>query len=66
MKNSIGIRQQIQSAATVAEVQKLVLEAGNFKEISPATLLRINRTAARRLHEISNQIANKQTKKGNK
>ena len=65
MKNQIGIRQQIQSATTTAEVRQLVLQAGQFNEISSATLRRINRTAAKRLSEISNQIANKQTKKGN-
>jgi hypothetical protein len=66
MKNSIGIRQQIAAATTVAEVQQLVAEAQTYKEIHPATLRRIQRTAVKRLKEISDEIANKNTKKGNK
>jgi hypothetical protein len=60
MKNQLGIRQQIEKASSAAEIQLLITEAHTYKKISTATLNGINRTADKRLKELTTQS----TKKG--
>lgn len=50
---SVGIKQQIQSAASLADITRLITKARGFKHIHPRTLRRCERLAMALTKEIN-------------